>query len=396
MKSSQFYFFIGCFICLSACGDVNDQLISNKKPQLPDVAYDYKTLQLPISSVPGLVALNSKPNFNNIIEPSLDNGFIGGFINSSISMQQEITDKGATLGRVLFYDKNLSQNNTISCASCHNQKLAFTDGKALSPGFRGELTERNSMSIINPILQNNLFWDSRSISIMDLSLKPVQNHIEMGMERLDILEKKVTNIDYYEPLFVEAFGDGSITSDRIGSAISQFVSSITSSNSRFDKGNLNDLERKGQLVFAQKCGSCHAGTNFAADDGPGGAYGMSFESNGSGNIENLKGTSNIGLDLITNDVGFDGKFRIPTLRNIMLTAPYMHDGRFANIDQVLDHYANGIKPNKDLDVKFRDENGKVKFISLSEAEKLALKAFMAALTDNEMINNPKYSDPFTK
>lgn len=395
MEMRHLLYLATCLFLLNSCTKENIDGTPSLKPELPEVAYDYKNITLPFNAVPGLVQINTRIDFINI-DPLSNPIFTGGFINNPGGIKQEITDEGATLGRVLFYDKSLSQNNTISCASCHQQKLAFTDGKAFSEGFQGELTERNSMSIINPILQNNLFWDSRSVSILDLSLKPIQNHIEMGMERLDILEEKVRNIDYYGPLFEKAFGDRHITSDRIAVAISQFVSSITSSNSKFDKGQLNTFELHGKQVFLEKCGSCHSGSNFAADDGPGGAYGMNFIDLSSTSIVNLRGTTNIGLDVVSADNGFDGKFRIPTLRNIMLTAPYMHDGRFKTIDEVLDHYSSGIKPNANLDVKFKTPDGKVKFISLSDAERLALKAFLAALTDETMLTDPKYSDPFRR
>lgn len=395
MKVNSLLLFASVFFLLTSCKDQFETEKFSDSPILPAQNFDYKNLHLPANSVQGLVSLNTTMNIDVFIgDPLINTGVRIDFINNSFAPKTNVTDEGATLGRVLFYDKNLSQNNTISCGSCHQQKLAFTDGKALSPGFRGELTERNSMAIINPVLQNNLFWDSRSISVLDLSLRPVQNHIEMGMERLEILEEKIANIDYYRPLFEKAYSDSQVTSERIANAISQFVSSITSSNSKFDTGQLSTLELRGKHVFSEKCASCHGGTNLAADDGPGGAYGMNLDISSTNGLSNLRGTTNIGLDVVDSDQGFEGKFRIPTLRNIMLTAPYMHDGRFKTIDEVLDHYSSGIKPNNNLDVKFKDSTGKVKFVSLSEAERLSLKAFLATLTDHTLITDPKYADPF--
>ncbi|HMP30152.1 MAG TPA: cytochrome c peroxidase, partial [Saprospiraceae bacterium] len=277
-----------------------------------------------------------------------------------------------------------------SCGSCHHQDKAFADGQKVSLGFTTKLTERNSMAIINPILQNNLFWDSRARTLHDLSLQPVQNHIEMGLEIIDVLPYKLSQKSYYKQLFKDAFGDEDITTERVSEALSQFVGSITSANSKFDKGELTELEKKGLDLFTKNCSTCHSGANFAADDSPGGEYGANF-----GTGEDLRGATNIGLDLVSKDKGVgNGKFRIPSLRNIMLTAPYMHDGRFKTIDEVLDHYASGIKSSPDLDKKLKNANGSVKFIKMNEAEKLAIKSFLHTLTDYELLKDPKYSDPF--
>ena len=380
-------------IGIQSCVKDNPTQTELVAPNLPATPYDYATLNLPVGAFPASA-------FNNF-------GFIDGdifFPDINRGEFLDITNEKATLGRVLFYDKHLSLNNSISCGSCHHQDKGFADGQQFSIGFEGKVTERNSMAIVNPITQNNLFWDSRSFSIADLSLKPVQNHIEMGMEDLDYLKDKLQAIDYYPALFKEAFGTSDITSENISQAISAFVGSITTNQSKFDEGlqtnftNFNDLEKLGHQIFNSekaKCGTCHSNNLFAADDNPGGEYGGGDIFNPTTNNDNPRGTTNIGLELEYADNGRgDGKFKIPSLRNVALTGPYMHDGRFKTLEEVIDHYSEGIKPHKDLDKKFKNDRGDVIHLNLSSVEKTALIAFLHTLTDYEMIKDPKYSDPF--
>jgi cytochrome c peroxidase len=384
MRISLVYTFF--LFIIAACSDKS--LISpiEEKLTLPEIPYGYDQLSLPIGS-------NIAGSFDNF--ELIDNQTI--FSNS----RAEITPWGATLGRVLFYDKKLSLNNTVSCASCHHQDKAFADGLQFSTGFEGRITTRNSMAIINPIVQNNLFWDSRSKTIHDLSLQPVQNHIEMGMEDLDRLVNKLENTEYYKPLFKKAFDEENISPENISKALSQFVASITTSRSRFDAGAQNnfsqfsELEKMGMQLFNSekaKCSSCHGGGNMSALDGPNDPYGGggSFSS-----AQDLRGATNIGLDLVYKDNGLgNGRFKIPSLRNIELTGPYMHDGRFSSLEQVVDHYSNGIKPHQHLDIKFTDGKGNVKPLNLSSLQKKAIVAFLKTLTDPEMTTDPKWSNPF--
>lgn len=386
MKLIHFFIF-GLTLMMFSCEDKTLVIAEEETPTLPTVPYDYKTLNLPVGS-------KEAGNIFNNFE----------IINGNpvfMSSNMNITDAGASLGRVLFYDKKLSLNNTVSCGTCHHQDKGFADGKRFSTGFEGRTTTRNSMSIANPITQNNLFWDSRSKTIHDLSLQPVQNHIEMGMENLDRLVEKIEKTDYYKPLFVAAYGDSRVTSEKISSALSQFVGSITTNRSKLDIGlengftNFTELENMGREIFQSdraKCSSCHGGNNFSALDGPNDPYG----GGGGGTTSNdLRGAANIGLDIQYADNGFgDGKFKIPGLRNVELTAPYMHDGRFKTLEEVINHYSAGIKPHKALDVKFTDGKGNVKPLHLSSLEKKALVAFLKTLTDKEMASNPKWSNPF--
>lgn len=323
-----------------------------------------------------------------------------------------ISDNSVALGRVLFYDTKLSINNTISCGSCHKQALGFADNVAASIGFSDRVTPRNSMSIQNAVHNNNMFWDSRARSPMELSLMPVFNHLEMGIETDQMLEAKLAATSYYPELFEKAFGSKQITKDKIALAMTHFVNCLFSKQSKFDQGIKNSIDSFGDLAFVTpsnfsplelegknlffsatfKCSQCHAGSNFSAPDFVGGGYGGGGF-NGGGD-DGPRGTANIGLDYIYKDNGRgEGKFKIPSLRNIALTGPYMHDGRFKTLDEVLNHYSHGIKNHPNLDEKFK-ANGVAKPLNMSEGEKLAIISFLNTLTDHNLITNPKFSDPF--
>jgi len=385
MKKFFYLSFAIIFIFISCSkNEIIDSVDNLKVPILPETPYNYAKLQLPLGVFPA-----SSDIF----------GFPEPFVDPIFNNQVGVTDYGATLGRVLFYDTQLSLNNRLSCGSCHHQDKAFADGQKVSVGFEGRKTTRNSMAIINPISQNNLFWDSRSKTLQDLALKPVQNHIEMGIENLDYLEKKLAKSSYYEKLFKDAFGSETITKERISEALSQFIASITTNDSKFDRAisggqnSFSDLEKIGLELFKSnkaKCSSCHSGGNFSAPDGPFDPYG-----GGSSFGVDLGGATNIGLDLVYKDNGRGGgKFKIPSLRNIALTAPYMHDGRFQNLEEVIEHYSTGVKPHKDLDPKFKDAHGNVVQLNLNSIEKKALVAFLKTLTDENLAKDPKWSDPF--
>lgn len=390
-KALLFATFTMVTVALYNCRSTEESSQFGLKPELPAEPYDYRIKE----------TLNLNSRFANF-------GFQFNFNNP------QITNEGATLGRVLFYDPQLSINNSISCASCHKQELAFSDGVAGSTGFGGKVTPRNSMAIINAGFNNNLFWDSRVQSVSELAVKPIQNHIEMGMEDMTRLRAKLTKIDYYKDLFKTAYGTEFITEERIGSALAQFVCSISATNSRFDQVNsinnngmqFSSLESLGQeLYFSERtnCNRCHATPSFAAPDFIGGEYGgggstFFVDPHGkfiisSGN--DVKGTANNGLDLIYQDNGLgNGKFRIPSLRNIELTAPYMHDGRFNTLEEVVEHYNTGVKPHKHLDKNLKNADGLPLRPNLNSLEQKALIAFMKTLTDETTTTDIKWSDPF--
>ncbi|HOY07046.1 MAG TPA: cytochrome c peroxidase [Saprospiraceae bacterium] len=309
-------------------------------------------------------------------------------------LQNQVSDQGATLGRVLFYDNKLSLNNQIACASCHLQKNGFADVTRFSKGFDGGLTKRNASSIVNPAGMQTFFWDARENDLKEMVLQPIKNHIEMGMDNFDALEKKLSQLDYYKPLFQNAFGDESITRERIADAMSQFLNSMVTSNSAFDAaipggwgvqnpGTLTVQQQQGMnLFFGQaQCGVCHNPVT-----------------NGSFFSETF---ANIGLDanpadkgLGANQPGMDGMFKIPSLRNITLTAPYMHDGRFATLREVVDHYSDKIENAENLHWTLRGFDGQALRMNLSDSDKEALVAFLGALTDDHYTSDPKFSDPF--
>lgn len=306
----------------------------------------------------------------------------------------------ATLGRVLFYDKHLSLNNAIACASCHQQQAGFADPKAFSLGCEGRLTGRNSKNIIN--LGGNqgsdiriseegspLFWDGREMVLKNLVARPILNHVEMGLD-VSSLPGKLSDLSYYPQLFSSAYGDNTITMDRISESVALFLASIQSFDTRFDrymsgdKTVLSALEQQGEILFTQKynCLNCHhAGNN---------VYSQSdFFDIG---LDNTYADN--GLGAISRQASDNGKFRVPGLRNVAVTAPYMHDGRYKTLDEVIDHYSNGIKASANLSSFLRDPSGQPIKMNISETEKKALIAFLNTLTDFKVLTDPKFSNPF--
>ena len=317
----------------------------------------------------------------------------------------QLTDKGAALGRVLFYDPRLSVNNVISCASCHKQQYGFADNQALSTGFQGQSTLRNTPGIVNAATKSVFFWDGRVNSLETQTLMPVKNHIEMGLEQTGVLPKKLASISYYPSLFMNAFGSSEITNEKVSMALAQFVRSIASTSPNTMSA---DAEAGRTLFFGKyKCGSCHAGSNL------GGAslfvpyYPVTHAPT------SIANTSNIGLDVKYTDEGIqalngdpnqNGYFIIPSLRNVALTAPYMHDGRFKTLSDVIDHYSKGIAPHPNLDPILIDQNftagqvivtsGNPVKMNISDTEKSQLIAFLTAMTDNSITTDQKFSNPF--
>lgn len=376
---------IYAIFALTSCEKNQTQLNPALEPILPEISFDYRAENEKIKDL-------RMPDFSvvNNLHPGFESS---QFINSSNSFIRTKVDDNdqATLGRVLFYDGQLSKNNATACASCHQQKKAFADGLDLSPGFGGKLTTRNSMSFSNLATNNNFFWDSRQSRLHNLASEPVTNHIEMGMEDMPTLIEKLRGISYYPELFEKAYGSTYIDEHRFANAITQFLASITSSQTSFDRAiesdfeDFSELEKLGMAIFFSdkaQCASCHSGVNFAAADGQSGEY------------ASTSGTANIGLDIDYNDHGKeDGQFKIPSLRNIALTAPYMHDGRFSTLREVLNHYNGGIQAHFNLDDKLIAGGNPIR-LQLNSLELDALEAFLHTLTDEDMITNPMFSNPF--
>ena len=338
----------------------------SQSPELPDTPFNYARQMLP-----------------------------GHFNNSPVNTPADnpVTDAGATLGRVLFYDVNLSANNTTACGSCHVQAKGFVDGEVFSTGFEGGLTGRNSMATANLAYDDSgFFWDERAATIEDQVLLPIQNETEMGMT-LAALELKLAGLSYYSNLFEAAFGSPEVTSDRISKALAQFLRSMVSYRSRYDEGlnmtrnpmtpfpNYSASENLGKTVFLQNCARCHTGPVIHS---PG------SRTNGLGNYGDDHGK----FDVTGVPTDFNS-FKSPSLRNIELTGPYMHDGRMQTLEEVVEHYSSGITgggPGPGGGPVPGFPPGGFHF---SDEQKAGLVAFMLTLTDQEFISDPKFSDPFT-
>lgn len=356
-----------------------------------------------------------------------------------------VSDDVPTLGRVLFYDTRLSLNNSISCASCHKQTLAFSDNAALSRGFENRVTPRNSMAIQNIISDafqefvlpgidsthtdstitvidpgvigympgvpvspdfvatpTSLFWDGRESNLKLMVTRPIMNHIEMGIHDMDALAQKLNQIPEYKPLFQNAFGEQTVTAERISQGLSAFLLSIRSNQSKFDRAmlfrnnattfdlkpangladntplvNLTAQEELGRQLFFNKfnCNNCHDANGFAdigLDDSP----------------------KDMGLMETTHTEQHRGQFKIPSLRNVELTGPYMHDGRFKTLEEVIEHYSRGIKNSPNLDQRLKGLDGRPLKMNMTTGEVKAIAAFLTTLTDYQMISDQRFSNPF--
>lgn len=386
---------ISVYACTKKSDETSPVTVVNTGPLLPEQPYDYLSDQnLQNNGFPFNIRLS-----NNII----------------------------TLGRVLFYDKTLSFNNNISCGSCHFQDKGFADNVRFHKGVYGNTLKRNTIAISGN--GGAMFWDGRSNNMRDLVLKPIANHDEM-LQDPQALVNKVKQIPYYKNLFSKAYNEDVIDLEKIENALTAFCVALLPNNTKFNAGlqtiindpfqftNLDStsrfgsfsaIENKGMALFFGKarCGTCHH-----PQEG-GNTYG-----NGS-----ISSFANIGLDLNYSDNGVGilsnnsllyGVFKIPNLKNVALTAPYMHDGRFNTLEEVVEHYNSGIKANTNLSPKLfkkqlsQSELEMLEFqppvvtntavvpakLGLTQDEKLALVAFLKTLTDEKLARDIKFSNPF--
>jgi cytochrome c peroxidase len=310
------------------------------------------------------------------------------------------SDAGATLGRVLFYDKRLSATNTFACASCHQQSHGFATPDRFSVGALGVPLTRNTMSLANARYSNHeaWFWDMRVRSLRELVLIPLQGAEELGAS-LPMLEAKLASTTFYPPLFETAFGTPEINSDRIARALAQFVQALISYRTKFDRAfnpMTNDPPTPEVVFTAQEMRGVELFRN-----GPGGGF---CEVCHEARAHDNDWQANNGVDIQPADPGTQtpglqrngalGIFRAPSLRNIAVTAPYMHDGRFATLREVIDHYDHGVKDSQHLDFVLRDLTGAPRRLNMTEEDKEALEALLHTLTDDAFLADPKFSDPF--
>ncbi len=314
-----------------------------------------------------------------------------------------ITDAGATLGRVLFYERQLSRTGTVACASCHSQTVAFGDSARFSRGFEGALTAAHSMRLVNARFNENgrFFWDRRAATLEAQTTQPIQDPGEMGFDAahggITATLARLRERPYYAPLFRMAFGDSVITEDRVQRAIAQYVRSIVSTTSRWDlaaapvftvnnpQGSLNGPfptltpeENQGKQLFqGSGCASCHVPPSFSL---------------------NANSRSN-GLD-----AGETRVFRSPSLKQVGRSGRFMHDGRFATLEQVVDFYNEGIQAGPALDNRLMapplvpngPPSGIPRRFGFTAAQKAVLVAFLRTLTDVPLAADPRFSDPFRR
>lgn len=307
------------------------------------------------------------------------------------------TVAGVQLGRMLFYEKLLSKDGSQACADCHRQPDGFSDSLQFSVGVEKMNGKRQAMPVINLAWhKNGMFWDGRAPLLRDQALKPIQDPLEMNETLANVVAKLSAEKKYIDQ-FIRAFGDATVTEERIGRAIEQFEFVMISNNSKYDQfrrgeATLTDSEERGRSLFftefdplgvkkGAECFHCHATFNFTNDE---------YMNNGLDAAADQKDEGRMKVSLDPTD---KAKFKTPTLRNIARTAPYMHDGRFATLEQVVDHYNLGVKdsPTADFLLQYNLQPGGLK---LAAQDKADLVAFLKTLTDTEFLTNPAYKTPF--
>jgi len=322
---------------------------------------------------------------------------IGDFPTPDLPADNTLTIAGVQLGRMLFYEPLLSKDGSQACADCHKQQDAFSDIRRFSIGVEELPGKRQAMPVMNLAWhQNGLFWDGRSPKVRDQALRPIQDPLEMN-ETLFNAVAKLSAEKKYTDQFIRAFGDATVTPERMGLAMEQFMLTMVSNNSKYDQylrgtTTLSAAEERGRVLFfsefdpvgsgrGAECFHCHAGHNFTNDE---------FMNNG---LDTDASMTDEGRQKVTNNPGDRGKFKTPSLRNIALTPPYMHDGRFATLEEVLDHYNTGVKNSSTIEfiLQYNLQPGG---LQLTELEKADLIAFLGTLTDTDFLINAAFQSPF--
>jgi cytochrome c peroxidase len=306
-----------------------------------------------------------------------------------IPSNNPLTEEGVALGKKLFFDPILSNDNSMSCASCHMPQKSFADNLTTSVGIEGISGPRNSMPLFNLAWNFNerFNWDGSALSLESQALEPIENPLELHSNWEEVVSRLQSHPEYPE-MFRQAFNTSVITAELTTKAIAQFERTLISANSKFDQYSLGlteltDQELNGLDIFLREdkgdCFHCHGNPNnplWTDND---------FHNNG------LDQTfTDLGLGAITGDPNDNGKFRTPTLRNLIYSAPYMHDGRFATLDEVIDFYSEGLQNSPTIDplMKNVDQGG----VQLSDSDKADLKAFLLTLSDPSFIANPAFQN----
>lgn len=334
-----------------------------------------------------------------VVQPSSDSGKVVGtpfrlavserLPKVKLPADNPLTVEGVNLGRRLFHEPRFSRNNRQSCASCHQQTNAFTDARPYSLGESGQAGRRNAMPLMNLAWVRDFFWDGRAKSLREQVLMPIQDHLEMN-ETLDRVVTKLQATDDYPKQFAAAFGSSEISPDRMARALEQFLLTLISQESKFDRAvrnltALTPLEQRGLRLFVTEhdparglrgadCFHCHGGNLFSNHQ---------FLNNG---LKELAGNADSGRMEITKSEADRNKFKVPSLRNVALTAPYMHDGRFATLEEVIEHYNGPMARSRTLDPNLakHPEAG----LGLDAEDKAALVAFLKTLTDESFVSPP--------
>lgn len=317
------------------------------------------------------------------------------FSPPNISVDNPLTIEGVKLGKMLFYEKKLSKDNTQACAGCHLQKTGFSDENRFSKGVEGKFGARQAMPIFNMAWhENDFFWDGRAATLREQALMPIQDPLEMN-ETLENVVAKLRASNAYKNQFIRAFNSSEITSKKVGLALEQFMLSIVSFDSKYDryldgKATLSESEERGRVLFFKEynpfypedsgadCAHCHGGPNFEHND---------YFNNGLDTDANFK---DIGREKVTNQAYDRAAFKMPSLRNVEYTAPYMHDGRFKKLEEVIEHYNSGVKMSSSVSPLIIPTIAKG--LMLKPQDKIDLVNFLKTLSDPTYINNKAYAE----
>ncbi len=372
-----------------------------------------------------LGACNKKGEFNYYYYEPEEYALLSQYLNLpslpndyTVTLPQHLANAGlfarpverdkAVLGRVLFYDKNLSKDGKISCGSCHKQAIGFSDDLAQSKGISGQVTDRNSIALasvanfsayygtdLNGPGGIRFFWDNRAETIAEQSTGSLTNPKEMGMHMSEVVSAVLAQ-PYYAPLFKKAYGNTDVSADRVTESIANFINALGSYQSKFDQEASKEMygstmssfagfspeQNRGLKIYQQNCASCHSPI-----------MGRPMLFNASNGLDAVTNPSDGGVGALSGNTVELGCFKVPTLRNIALTAPYMHDGRFATLEEVVEHYNSGIQAHPNLHHNLKS-GGQPKRLNLSNSDKQDVIAFLNTLTDEHLRNDEKFADPF--